>query len=91
MAEYIKREDVLALETVMVDPDGFEHSCVLSVDVRSATAVDVAPVVHGYWKVVAVSSGQRRYKLHACSVCGRRNGTSATPYCSEWGARMDGD
>lgn len=45
MAEYIERDDVLALETFMVDPDGFEHSCVLSVDVRSVAAADVVEVV----------------------------------------------
>lgn len=45
MAKYIDREDLLSLETVMVDSDGFEHFCVLSVDVRSAPAADVAQVV----------------------------------------------
>ena len=44
--EYIGRSDALALETFLQDADGFEHSCVLSVDIRSCPAADVVEVVH---------------------------------------------
>lgn len=49
MAEYIEREALLTLETIMVDPEGFKHSCVLSVDVRSAPTADVVEVRRGRW------------------------------------------
>lgn len=89
--EYIEREALLSLETIMVDPEGFEHSCVLSVDVRSAPAADVVEVVHGRWVDNVDENGALRNAWRKCSACGGLNFSKRPPYCPNCGARMDGE
>ena len=95
MDEFLKRKEALAL----VQPDGPEDEkaavtiatakkLVRSIVLRTPAA-DVAPVVHGRWKV---SGG-----LLECQNCGEiystRGGNEgkAWDYCPNCGARMDGD
>lgn len=105
MAEYIEREAALAL----VRPDAPEDEktavtiatakkLVRSI-VRRTPAADVAPVVHGRWKLRRKGDWT---SVFVCSVCGRRETIAESesynsqlempreyPYC-HCGARMDG-
>ena len=93
MAEYIEREAALAL----VRPDAPEDEktavtiatakkLVRSI-VRRTPAADVAPVVHGRWKLRRKGDWT---SVFVCSVCGRRlEMPREYPYC-HCGARMDG-
>ena len=87
MAEYIEREALLSLETIMVDPEGFEHSCVLSVDVRSAPAADVVEVVHSHW----VHDSNNLYGCYECMERETMSPKKLKPYCPNCGAKMDGE
>lgn len=100
MAEYIEREALLSVETCMVDSGGFDCFCVLSIDVRSAPAADVAPVVLGQWE--DEYGGKYANPRYRCSVCKEKalykfelnelhnyNAVQAlTPSCPHCGAKM---
>lgn len=108
MAEYIERE---ALQAALVRKrcgvanqrytEGW-NDCLLRVKsmVSKAPAADVAPVVHGRWKLLCKGDWA---SVFVCSVCGRRERITESesynaqlkmpreyPYC-HCGARMDGD
>lgn len=82
MVDYIKREDVLQLcrDGKLLSSNAFEKLAIKYIaDIPSA---DVVPVKHGKWI--------RSYSLPECSLCG--NAMPFTDrYCSNCGARMDGD
>ena len=96
MAEYIEREDVLALtreihvkevdyRTRHIDPD----------EVRELPAADVAPVRHGRWQITECYP----HNVY-CSECHKRfaqthwavweDGSLPRDYCPNCGAKMDG-
>lgn len=95
MAEYIKRETVL--ERAEYDNN---YRLIIPVEAIKATpAADVAPVVHGRWKLLRKGDWT---SVFVCSVCGRRETIEESesynsqlkmpreyPYC-HCGARMDG-
>jgi len=58
--------------------------------IRAIPAADVAPVVHGHWKVVQrhehYPSG-KSYEAYYCSVCGIRS-IEYGQYCPHCGANM---
>jgi hypothetical protein len=93
MAEYIDREK--AIETARLNyckncnsingircrGCGFDDAML---ELESVPSADVVEVVHGEW----VNYKAVHYK---CSICGNRVGGKITKYCSECGAKMDGD
>jgi len=107
MDEYIKREEALAL--VRPDAPEDEKTAVTIATAKKLVrsilhrtpAADVAPVVHGRWKLLR--KGGDWTSVFVCSVCGRRETIEESesynsqlkmpreyPYC-HCGARMDGD
>lgn len=85
MAEYVKREDVLKILSEKNAPWNGYVKC------KELPAEDVHPVAHGKW--VTETDGWM-----FCSECGNSaevNGITGefmeSPYCSECGARMDGE
>lgn len=97
---FIDQEKLLSLETVMVDSDGFEHFCVLSVDVRSAPSADVAPVVHGRWELEVrsfyvdtwdESCELAVYILASCSECNEKHPNSHQIFSKRLYAPEDAD
>ena len=91
MAEYIERE--AAIESLPVAYDSAINA------LRNVPAADVAPVVHGRWKLRRKGDWT---SVFACSVCGRRETIAESesynsqlkmpreyPYC-HCGAMMDG-
>ena len=91
MSEYIERGALLELETFLQDADGFEHSAVLSVDIRSAKSADVVEVEHGHWEEEDVywDEGILCFDF-SCSLCGEVVHDMHN-YCPECGAKMDGE
>ena len=108
MAEYIKRE---ALQAALVRKrcgvanqrytEGW-NDCLLRVKsmVSKTPSADVAPVVHGRWKLLHKGDWT---SVFVCTVCGRRETIAESesynsqlkmprkyPYC-HCGAKMDGD
>lgn len=92
MAEYIERE--AAIESLPVAWDSSINA------LRNMPAADVAPVVHGRWKLLHKGDWT---SVFVCSVCGRRETITESesynsrikmprkyPYC-HCGARMDGE
>lgn len=104
MDEYIKREAALALVKPDVPEDekaavtiGTAKKLIRNI-VRRTPAADVAPVVHGRWKLLRKGDWTSAF---VCSVCGRRETIAESesynsqlkmprkyPYC-HCGARMD--
>ena len=95
MADYIKREDVLAKKQTIYfeyfDPDSgyVEEEGDLAVtveDILKIPAADVRPVVRGKWITVM-------YHLYECSECGAayQDVGYGFNYCPNCGARMDGE
>lgn len=85
MAEYIERSETAEFfeksKQIMWHKDDIAATISSKKNIPSA---DVVEVVHGEWiKYKAV-----HYK---CSICGNRVGGIITKYCSECGAKMDGD
>lgn len=91
MADFIKREDVLAkiddfvkLNAARGFPMGIFDIEMMRVNIAKIPAADVAPVVHGRW----VNGCQ-------CSVCGDRHGPYNSRHvqyynhCPNCGAKMD--
>ena len=64
--------------------------CEILMRIKEFPAADVAPVVHGYWKIEPpiVLGG---VTWHYCSVCGSTQGNKWMNYCPNCGARMDGE
>lgn len=104
MAEYIEREAAIdAIMKVYVRTAGYkarERVFEAKEAVHRLPATDVAPVVHGRWKLLHKGD---RTSVFVCSVCGRRETITESesynsrikmprkyPYC-HCGARMDGD
>lgn len=87
MAEYIKREDVLAL--TYYDGIGLTRWEVVEADdIKAIPAADVAPVVHGRWLLRHEGHGH----YWECSVCHENPCiyvTKNTKFCSNCGAKMD--
>lgn len=92
MPEYIERE-ALKKAVHASDLNNREKTALL-LCVGSAPAADVAPVVHGRW--IWADDGYLR-----CSQCGQKAPvltqyqdepmTTATDYCPNCGAKMDGE
>ena len=94
MAEYIEREAVLdVLNNNIVLFESWPHllngkEC-LARAVKNAPAADVAPVVHGEWKLPTINGKPLLITNFTCSVCGEFS-HEETNYCPNCGARMDG-
>lgn len=89
MSKYIEYSALL--DKLDYDHD-LEQWCIYDDDLAKLPAVDVAPVIHGYWIFKNGRCG--------CNVCRLRldydgNGVtldlSHLPYCPHCGAKMDGD
>ena len=91
MAEYIKRENVLAKIDEFAKQNiahGFPVDVfdieMMKKMVEKLPAADVAPVVHGHW--IICSDGYYPY----CSRCKEEpSGRKMTKYCDHCGAKMD--
>lgn len=87
MAEYINRE--AAIRALLNDaPEQVSYSREDAADcIRYMDAADVAPVVHGRWKVV-----EGTIENAVCSICNRhfQSYYEAYHYCPNCGAKMDG-
>lgn len=97
MAEYIDRE-ALIVNLNLFAPK--QYSALINNLIVGQPAADVAPVVHGRWKLLRKGDWNSTF---ICSVCGRRETITESeaynsqlkmpkkyPYC-HCGARMDGD
>lgn len=94
MDEYIEREELYNVEKLL-DTDIVRRSKTASWlmdqllhDIKAIPAADVAPVVHGEWKLKHVGSGH----YWECSVCHKNPCiyvTKNTKFCPHCGARMD--
>lgn len=95
MAEYIDREEYCEKHCRCSNEYCYRVSC----PIWKAPAADVAPVVHGRWKLLHKGDWT---SVFVCSVCGRRETITESesynsrikmprkyPYC-HCGARMDG-
>ena len=80
MAEYIERE---ALLEKLAERD--LCLCVSEPDIKNAPAADVAPVVHGRWRLVGEFGFNDCY---ICSECGKI-AMNDSNYCPNCGAKMD--
>lgn len=104
MTEYIEREAAIdAIMKVYVRTAGYktrERVFEAEEAVHRLPVADVAPVVHGRWKLLRKGDWT---SVFVCSVCGRRETIAESesynsqlkmpreyPYC-HCGARMDGD
>jgi hypothetical protein len=85
MAEYIEREAVLEITNRVSDR---MLSVSLGRKVVNLPAADVAPVVHGRW-VDRINPERFDFKRN-CNICGSGS-DSASNYCPNCGARMDGE
>lgn len=89
MVEYIEKPDVQYILHIKSDKKVEKRLidyCLESVvDVFEDTGltVDVQPVKHGWWT-------ERAYDRKQCTYCGKCEDT-ATDFCPNCGARMDGD
>ena len=92
MAEYIEREALLEMCCnfmcqVQRNKCPFTNPCDEAGLIENAPAADVAPVVHGRWKLdVNPYSHKWNYKCTTCSGWT----TDETDYCPNCGAKMDG-
>lgn len=99
MAEYIKREAAKRAVDDAMELTSSEYDVICN-SLDSVSAADVAPVVHGRWKLLHKGDWT---SVFICSVCGRRETIVESesynsqlkmpkkyPYC-HCGARMDGD
>ena len=77
--EYIKREDAL---------NAFNNYfyAVITAKINNIPSADVAPVRHGKWMLK-----QGVFGAVYCSVCGYELRMNDTNYCTNCGAKMDGD
>lgn len=95
MAEYIKREDVLALtREIHVKEVDYRTMHIDPGEVRELPAADVAPVRHGRWQITDAYP----HNVY-CSECHKRfaqthwavweDGSLSRAYCPNCGAKMD--
>lgn len=91
MPEYIEREAVLQHKRKIngVDWGGeFWDEAVLCEDICKIPAADVVEVVHGEW----VKAGSGITERIVCSNCHSHKGSYLKPpFCSQCGAKMDGE
>ena len=104
MDEYIKKNDLLELYTL---EGFEEYAATLSVpipvirqNIMDLPAEDVTPVVHGRWvpryeikEMYYSPDDVEQYKVpdgFSCSVCDKWS-SAKTNYCSNCGAKMDGE
>lgn len=107
MDDYIKREAAIEIceaecqaRLRMCDYSGYTVAWSVGSEIKALPAADVAPVVHGRWKLLHKGGWT---SVFVCSVCGRRETITESesynsqhkmpkeyPYC-HCGARMDGD
>ena len=92
MKEYIEREALLNEVEILKGVSPYYHR--MKTMIEEAPVSDVAPVVHGEWKVcfeeprlTSTSAGVSEFWFE-CSLCGRKE-SHTEPYC-HCGARMDG-
>ena len=88
MAEYITKEQVIEWFRPYGHTDEGIPYYGLVTDIRGMKAADVAPVVHGRWKLLVSGNG-------VCSVCHFTtvhvwDFDSSLSYCPHCGATMDG-
>lgn len=100
MAEYIKRENVLAEIDEFVKQNiahGFPVDVfdieMMKKMVEKLPAADVAPVVHARWEMKPedTTPGIYHVKKAFCTNCGKSNKQYRPPYCPHCGAKMDID
>ena len=87
MAEYIKREDAIA---VFGDIHPLDYNASAYVNaIKNLPSADVAPVVHGRWRRTPMACyGGGVITEYECSVC-EEHQVAESPYCPNCGARMD--
>lgn len=91
MAEYIERDALLGK---LQERD--LCLCVSEADIKELPASDVAPVVHGRWRLLPVSIRsvkKTNIPEAVCSICGERfcditNNVTLYRYCPNCGAKM---
>lgn len=83
MAEYIELEE--ALEALLYEMCGTGYQTTAMMAVRRIPAADVAPVVHGRWRLVGECGFNDCY---ICSECGKI-AMNDSNYCPNCGAKMD--
>ena len=96
IAEYIKREDVIALAWGVTYIDEWhihKSDKVVSVsDIAELPSADVVERKHGKWEDGGfVHETPTYYKSKICSVCGYSTGNGSWHYCPICGADMRGD
>ena len=88
MAEYIRREDVIAWFMPYAHTGERIDADVVISDIKGMKAADVAPVVHGRW---VPTKAPFMNECEDCSVCGYRTVWGHRyNYCPHCGAKMDG-
>ena len=85
MSEYIKREDAIAKEEIIITNTGREVCAVRTCNLWEVPAADVEPVVRGEWI--------EHYDECECPVCGETwnycdNDTERFDCCPKCGARL---
>lgn len=81
MAEYIEREEIFRRWNVMPAPASLTS---LAAAISQTPAADVAPVVHGRWKLARYTEAP----LYLCSECDKPE-YKQHKFCPNCGARMD--
>ena len=85
MAEYIRREDVIAWFMPYAHAGESIDADVVISDIKGMKAADVSPVRHGRW-LPQVVLGQKAWD---CSEC-KTLGSPHWKWCPVCGAKMDG-
>lgn len=86
---YIEREAILK-HTTSVEVGAFSEWDVVKVEhIKNAPAADVVEVVHGEWIRPTMING-RTFDIPHCSACGDVP-CDTKNYCSNCGAKMDGN
>ena len=88
MAEYIRREDVIAWFMPYAHTGESIDADVVISDIRGMKSADVAPVVHGRW---VPTKAPFMNECEDCSVCGYRTVWGHRyNYCPNCGSKMNG-
>ena len=88
MAEYIRREDVIAWFMPYAHAGESIDADVVISDIKGMKAADVAPVVHGRW---VPTKAPFMNECEDCSVCGYRTVWGHRyNYCPNCGSKMNG-